>query len=95
MAQQQTQAAKLTGNLPGIPGKAGRPFSGRAMTNAQRQQIYRARHLQIKTSEQVHATVKRLSDQFDLSPAYIVHELVRFALCNKNWTQTGFPTHKE
>lgn len=94
MAQQQNLAAKLTGNLPGIPSKAGRPVSGRAMSNAQRQQKYRACHQIVETSDQMHLTVKRLADQFDLPESYIVKELIRFALCNKNWSLAGFPVVK-
>lgn len=45
----------------------------------------------VETGEKIGATIKRLAREFGLSEAYITRELLRFALCNKKWSQTGFP----
>lgn len=50
-----------------------------------------------QTGEQIAATIKRLADEFDLTQAEVTRELLRFALCNRNWQETGFPArlHKQ
>lgn len=81
----------LTLPLPGVPARRGRPPSGKALSNAQRQAKYRACHKSVDTGERMSATIERLADQFDLSVSYVTRELIKFALCNRNWAQTGFP----
>ena len=80
-----------TMTLPGIPAKRGRPASGKAMTNSERQKKWRKNHNSIKSSDRISATIKALAKDFDLPESVITRELLRFALCNKNWKQTGFP----
>lgn len=87
-------AKERTLNLPGVPAapkRRGRKPTGTALTNAQRQARYRARHKHIETGERIGATITALAKQFDLSEPVITRELLRFALCNRNWKQTGFP----
>lgn len=76
--------------LPPPPKKRGRPKSKNSLTPAQRQRKYRQRVKAIDLGERMGATVKDLADEFDLSVSEVARELVRFALCNRNWKQTGF-----
>ena len=78
--------------LPGIPKKAGRPRKPGALSNAERQRRHRQKCAKVETGERMAATIKRLADQFDLSEAEVTRHLIRFALCNRNWTETGFPS---
>jgi len=82
----------LTMELPGIKRRSGRPCSGKAKSNAERQREYRQRHAIVPAGEMIPATIKSLADQFDMTVPQVTRELLRFALCNKNWRQTGFPT---
>lgn len=84
-------AQQLTLTLPGVAPERGRPASGRAMTGAQRQKRYRQRHTMVETGERIGATIKRLAQQFELDELVVTRELLRFALCNRNWAQSGFP----
>jgi len=68
-----------------------RPASGNALSNAERQTRFRNRHKLIETGNQMNATITRLANHFDLTEAQVTRELIRFALCNRNWMQTGFP----
>lgn len=91
------RAAKPTGDastltLPGVPAKRGRPPTGRALSGAQRQSKYRQSHKPVETGDQIGATIRVLADQFDLTQAQVIRELLRFALCNRNWKQSGFPS---
>ena len=91
-------AKERTLDLPGVPAAPkcrGRKPTGTALTNAQRLARYRARHKHIETGERIGATITALSKQFDLSELVITRELLRFALCNQNWKQTGFPSLRE
>lgn len=85
-------AEQLTMTLPGVAPKRGRRATGNAMTVAERQRRFRQRHKTIETGDRIGATIKRLADQFDLSELVVTRELLRFALCNRNWNQTGFPS---
>lgn len=82
---------KLTKQLPGMPGIPGRPCTGTAMTNAERQRKYRERHKAVDIGERMNATITKLAKEFDLTEDQVTRELIRFALCNRNWNQTGFP----
>ncbi len=92
MSKQQNAAVAMTLTLPGIPAKRGRPVTGRAMSGAERQRRFRKRHKTIETGERIGATIKRLAEQFELSELQVTRELLRFALCNRNWWRTGFPS---
>lgn len=82
----------LTMELPGIARRVGRPCTGNAKSGAQRQKEYRQRHAIVPAGEKIPATIKRLADQFDLTVPQVTRELLRFALCNRNWSQSGFPS---
>lgn len=86
-----------TDELPGLPQppkKRGRPKQADSLTNAERQARFRAKRLQAETGERIAATIKRLAHDFDLTESDVTRHLLRFALCNRNWGQTGFPTTK-
>lgn len=85
-------AEQLTMTLPGVPPKRGRPVTGRALSNADRQRRFRKCHKTIETGERIGATITRLAQEFDLSELEVTRELLRFALCNRNWSRTGFPS---
>lgn len=87
MSKPRDLAVDATLTLPGITRPVGRPRKPGALTNAQRQSAFRRRAL----GDQMEATVKRLADQFELSVVEVKRQLIRFALCNRNWAQTGFP----
>lgn len=84
-------AVDATLPLPGITRPRGRPRKPDALSNAQRQKAFRQRHVVAETGETMNATIRRLAVQFDLPVAHVTRELLRFALCNRNWAQTGFP----
>lgn len=88
-------AEQLTMTLPGVAPKRGRPATGHAMTGAERQRIFRRRHKTIETGERIGATITRLAADFGLSELEVTRELLRFALCNRNWSRTGFPSQSE
>jgi len=85
-------AVQLTMTLPGIPPKRGRRATGRAMTGAQRQANFRKSRALVPVGDRIGETIKRLAQEFELSEGVVTRELLRFALCNKNWSQTGFPS---
>lgn len=85
MAKEKSGAAFLTPDLLKRP--PGRPKTGVAKSTAERQAAFRLR----QSSDQMEATIKRLAEQFDLSASEVKRRLLRFALCNRNWSQTGFP----
>lgn len=76
--------------LPPLPKKRGRPATGTAMSPAERQRKYRQSHKPIDLGERMGETVRKLAEEFDLSINEVARELIRFALCNRNWKQTGF-----
>lgn len=69
----------------------GRPKAD-GMSGAERQAKFRAERVQVKLGEKMAGTVRALAGEFDLSESEVVEHLVRFALCNRNWRNTGFPT---
>lgn len=91
MAMKRNAAIDATLPLPGIIRPVGRPRKPNAMTNAQRQAAYRKRHKSVDVGETMTASIKRFAKHFDLTEDQITRELIRFALCNRNWMQTGFP----
>ena len=91
MKRAEDLAKKLTMQLPGMPGKPGRPCTGTAMSNKERQRKYRQRHKSVDIGERMNLTITKLAKAFDLTEDQVTKELIRFALCNRNWQQTGFP----
>lgn len=89
MAKEKTKAADLTSDL--LPKRArGRPSTGAAKTNAERQAAYRAK----AASDTINATIARLAHDFDMTRQEVTRELLRFALCNRKWEETGFPSQQ-
>jgi len=88
---QKNLAVQLTMTLPGVAPKRGRRATGRAMTGAQRAAKFRKSRALVPVGDRIGATIKRLAEQFEMSELVITRELLRFALCNKNWSQQGFP----
>jgi hypothetical protein len=87
--------SNLTRSLPGIPpAKRGRPASDKSMTNAERQRRYQKNHTVIKSTDRINGTIKAMASEFDLPLSYVTKALLQFALCNRNWRQTGFPLHE-
>jgi len=80
----------LTGLEP-KPTKLGRPKKKGALTNAQRQAKYRQTRLPLVVGARMSGTVRQLAADFDMTPSEVLGHLVRYALCNKNWGQQGFP----
>jgi len=91
MATKRDKAVEATLALPGIKRPVGRPRKPGALTNAEKQARFRKRHLIAETGETMNSTICRLAEQFDLPIAAVTRELLRFALCNRNWAQEGFP----
>jgi hypothetical protein len=88
-------AGQQTMKLKGVTNRGRKPKGERPMTNAERQRAFRAKRLEIETSEQIGSTIKRLASDFEISKDEVINHLLRFALCNRNWNQTGFPTARE
>jgi len=78
--------------LPGVTRPGRKPKGERPLTNAERQAAFRAKRLAIDAGNRMTATINSLAEQFDLTKDEIIQHLLRFALCNRNWKQTGFPT---
>lgn len=83
-------AEQLTMTLPGVPPKRGRPVTGNALSNAERQKRWRQKRAMVVTGDRIAATIKRFAKEFDLTEEQVTRELLRFALCNRNWARTGF-----
>lgn len=94
MAKDTSIAAVRTPDLFGAPARRGRPPVPHAMTAAQRQAKYRKTHFAYDLGPKIGPTIKRFSKEFDLTEDQVVRCLLQFALCNRNWSQTGFPTMK-
>jgi len=69
--------------------KRGRP-AGSGKTNAERQAAFRASRILVPMGEQMTATVARFAHDFDMTQGEVIKELIRFALTNRNWKETGF-----
>lgn len=83
-------AEQLTMTLPGVPPKRGRPAKPDALSNAERQRRWREKRSMVVTGDRISATIKRFAKEFDLTEDKVTRELLRFALCNRNWSRTGF-----
>lgn len=86
------KSAMLTEELPGMPRcvKRGRPCKDGALSNAERQRKYRESRKLVETGPKIAATISRFAQEFDLTEDQVTRELLRFALCNRNWRRTGF-----
>lgn len=90
MAKHSTGAALNTPDLLTGAKRRGRPPKADSMTNAQRQAKFRASRLLVPMGETMTATIARFAKDFDMTETEITRELIRFALTNRNWSQTGF-----
>ena len=85
-------AGQQTLELPHVTRPGRKPKGDRPMTNAERQAEFRAKRVAIETGQRMTATMNELAQLFDLTRDEVLQHLLRFALCNRNWKQTGFPT---
>lgn len=85
-------AGKSTLELPHVTRPGRKPKGERPLTNAERQAAFRAKRVALETGERMAGTITNLADQFDLTKDEVIQHLLRFALCNRNWKQTGFPS---
>jgi hypothetical protein len=91
MAQQTTIAAERTPDIFGASRRVGRSRSEFSMSNIERQKKYRQCRKLMNIGERMNSTITRLAQDFDLTEDTVIRELIKFALCNRNWNQTGFP----
>lgn len=85
-------AGVQTLELPGVTRPGRKPKGERPLTNAERQAAFRAKRVALETGERMAGTIANLAAEFDLTKDEVIQHLLRFALCNRNWKQTGFPT---
>lgn len=78
--------------LPGVTRPGRKPKGDRPLTNAERQAAFRAKRIALETGERMANTIANLAAEFDLTKDEVIQHLLRFALCNRNWKQTGFPS---
>lgn len=91
-------AGQNTLELPGVTQRGRKPKGERPMTNAERQAAFRAKRIALESGKRMANTIANLAAEFDLTKDEVIQHLLRFALCNRNWKQTGFPStisHKE
>lgn len=92
MAKDLSIAGQLTLELPHVTRPGRKPKGEKPMTNAERQAAFRAKRVALEAGERMTATINGLAEQFDLTKDEVIQHLLRFALCNRNWKQTGFPS---
>jgi len=85
-------ARQNTLELPHITRPGRKPKGERPLTNAERQAAFRAKRVALETGERMANTIANLAAEFDLTKDEVIQHLLRFALCNRNWKQTGFPS---
>lgn len=85
-------AGQLTRELPGVTRPGRLPTGERPLTNAERQARHRAKHIKLESGSRMAATIADLAREFDLTKEEVTQHLLRFALRNRNWRQTGFPS---
>ena len=85
-------AGQNTLELPHITRPGRKPKGERPLTNAERQAAFRAKRVALETGERMANTIANLAAEFDLTKDEVIQHLLRFALCNRNWKQTGFPS---
>jgi hypothetical protein len=61
-------------------------------SDAERKAAYRAAKARIDYTDkpEIKATISRLAQQFEVGENEVLQELVRFALCNRDWARLGF-----
>lgn len=84
-------AWKLTMELPGVTRPGRKPKGERPLTNAERQAAFRKKRIAIESGDRMTSTINDLAKEFELNRDEVIKHLLRFALCNRNWKQTGFP----
>lgn len=92
MKDLESIAGQNTLELPGVTHRGRKPKGERPLTNAERQAAFRARRMAIETGDRMKTTIANLAKEFDLTIDEVTQHLLRFALCNRNWKQTGFPS---
>ena len=85
-------AGQNTLELPHVTRPGRKPKGKRPLTNAERQANFRAKRVALETGERMANTIANLAAKFDLTKDEVIQHLLRFALCNRNWKQTGFPS---
>lgn len=85
-------AGLATMELPNVTRPGRKPKGERPLTNAERQAAFRAKRLTVYTGERMATTIASLANEFDLTRDEVTQHLLRFALCNRNWKKTGFPS---
>lgn len=85
-------AGQNTLELPHVKRPGRKPKGERPLTNAERQANFRAKRVALETGERMANTIANLAAEFDLTKDEVIQHLLRFALCNRNWKQTGFPS---
>lgn len=85
-------AGQNTLELPHATRPGRKPKGERPLTNAERQAAFRAKRVALETGERMANTIANLAAEFDLTKDEVIQHLLRFALCNRNWKQTGFPS---
>lgn len=85
-------AGQNTLELPHVTRPGKKPKGERPLTNAERQAAFRAKRVTLETGERMANTIANLAAEFDLTKDEVIQHLLRFALCNRNWKQTGFPS---
>jgi hypothetical protein len=88
-------AGLKTLELPGVTRPGRKPKGERPLTNAERQAAFRAKRIALETGERMANTISELASEFELSRDEVIQHLLRFALCNKNWRQAGFPSRNK
>lgn len=84
-------AGRTTLELPHVTRPGRKPKGERPLTNAERQAAFRAKRIAMEAGERMTNTINELAREFDLTRDEVIKHLLRFALCNRNWKQTGFP----
>lgn len=88
----ESTAGQNTLELPHVTRPGRKPKGERPLTNAERQAAFRAKRVALETGERMANTIANLAAEFDLTKDEVIQHLLRFALCNRNWKQTGFPS---
>lgn len=91
MKDLDTLAGHATLELPNVTRPGRKPKGERPMSPAERQRAFRNARLHVNLGETMSNTVRRLAENFDITIDEVMQHLTRFALCNRNWDETGFP----
>ncbi|CAM4056558.1 hypothetical protein [Paracidovorax anthurii] len=65
-------------------------------SDAERKAAYRAGKSRIDYTDkpEIKATLAKLADQFEVGENEVLQELVRFALCSRDWARMGFAARR-